>query len=264
MSSDGVTLITCTSDRPEAFRFVERCMARQDFSGPAQWIVVDDGEQFVECTLGQQHIRRQYPRSRPSPEQSYLANLLRATEHGMIQHDNVLFIEDDNWYAPSYVRELCAMLETCDLAGFGNARYYHLPSTQWKTMGNRKHAGFGSTGWRHSVTPIVRRHATRWNFDITIWRHETALTTLIRPESELVVGLKGFPGKHGLGVGHRMTNGSVDEFGDVLSAWVGHDDAEYLTDLMAEPAGDGAQGTEGIRAGGEESLPGVLSPEASS
>ena len=52
----GLTIITCTRNRPDAFGLLEQWMRRQTRKWN-QWIVINDGDQTYKYTLGQEVIK---------------------------------------------------------------------------------------------------------------------------------------------------------------------------------------------------------------
>lgn len=228
-----LTLITPTSDRPQAFALCERWMSRQTYSGPLHWIVVDDGSERTDCTRGQDVIRRP---AGEHPHQSFLNNLLagfRRAESFAAQ--KVLIIEDDDWYHPGYLQQMSDWLEDADVVGQGRARYYNIQSRRCKEMGNRRHCSLCQTGVTGRVLPWIIQwvesgHATKV-LDMEIWKHALgAFRRMIDTDgSTLSCGIKGLPGKGGLGYGHRMHRGEpTDHDGRVLRRWIGDEDAAML------------------------------------
>lgn len=225
-----ITLITPTSGRPLAFKMCEKLMARQTYSGDIQWIVVDDGVPPVECTLGQEYVRRG-----PSikPLSSFRDNYLAAID--LVKHDKVLFIEDDDWYSPDYIEFMSGLLDDFSIVGEAGAKYYNIYNLGYRQLTNVVHCSLCQTGIRFEKFGELFRynvstHATMKQ-DTLLWKfsHESGANLKVFPSSIRSVGIKGFPGKGGLGVGHRSSYFQVDESGSVLRNWVGGDDAsQYL------------------------------------
>ena len=144
-----ITLITATGDRPEALALCERYMLRQTFKGRIQWLVVDDGQVPCIPSEGQEYLRRE-----PSAEdrQPTLAlNIL--TVLPFVESDKILFIEDDDWYAPDYIEYMVCALNNAVIAGEGNAIYYNVKE--------RKYFKHGNTVMRVYARPdcVLTRHA---------------------------------------------------------------------------------------------------------
>lgn len=56
-AKEGITVITCTGDRPETFELIKKWMKAQTIT-PAQWIVVDDGKIPIKVTREFEYYRR--------------------------------------------------------------------------------------------------------------------------------------------------------------------------------------------------------------
>lgn len=230
-----LTLITPTSDRPAAFRICERWMDRalNHFAGDVQWIVADDGVAPVDCTLGQVHIWRSPAADRRG---SFLGNLLTAIRRA--RHEKVLFIEDDDWYAPDYLRTMHSWLDGADIVGEGRARYYNVATRRFHLCSNGGHASLCQTGIRRELVPWMIDHIERFhrvNIDLHLWKTGAkGKRQALRPESTRSAGIKGLPGKAGIGIGHRLGPGnSHDADGTVLRRWIGREDAEMYLKLSS-------------------------------
>lgn len=218
-----LTLITCTGGRPEAFALCERWMNRQTWRGEIQWIVVDDGPENTEVTMGQTVVRPQ-PRWRPG-EITLARNLLAAIP--LVRGEKALFIEDDDWYAPGYIERMSVALDAAPLAGEAPARYYNVATRQYKNCGNTGHASLCQTGLRAELLPSLQRICRRGGkfIDLALWREHREKYLFHAPYS---VGIKGLPGRAGIGIGHRPKPGWAHDPGlAVLRSWIGGDAAAY-------------------------------------
>jgi hypothetical protein len=226
----GLTLITPTSDRPRSFAVCERWMRRaiaQLGNRPVQWIVADDGHEPLQPTMGQLHLRRTPSKS---TVESFRGNLLAAVQQA--DHEFVLFIEDDDWYSPHYLQVMCERLEHADIVGESRSRYYNLATGRYHQCANRKHASLCQTGIRRSVLPWLQSllKITDSPFvDLDLWnKAPSRFRRWLASASHFCVGMKGFPGKGGIGIGHRLdARHQADVAGRVLREWVGHEDALY-------------------------------------
>lgn len=226
--TDGVTIITCTGGRPEAFSLCAKFVDRQTWRGSLQWIVVDDTEDTVAVPP-----RDGYEIIAPlriwKPGQNTLGiNLLSAM--GAVQYDKVLFIEDDDWYSPDYVQVMADRLDDACITGETQARYYHVPSRQYWQLDNSAHASLCSTGIRCELLPVIRRicESPDPNFiDVRLWE---SVPGFLRQDHH-TVGIKGLPGRPGIGIGHRPDMSRGDWHHDPnlikLREWVGDDVALY-------------------------------------
>lgn len=218
-----ISLITPTSDRHTAFTLCERWMARQTYRGPVEWIVADDGKEPVQCTLGQVHIKRPHLQDRSGSFRGNLRTALEACKGEMI-----LFIEDDDWYHPGYLQMMAKLFETGDIVGEQNARYYNVSNRRYLYCKNRS-PSLCQTGITRQLLHRVLQLTTRKSpmIDRRLWER-TFLRKVTPPQSLHAVGIKGLPGKGGIGIGHRLdTKYKHDADGSVLKSWVGNDAEVY-------------------------------------
>jgi hypothetical protein len=223
----SLTLITLTGDRPDAFALCEAYMARQSHRA-GRWIVVDDGRTPTRCTQGQQYIRRE-PRG-SDPPQTLCLNLCTALEHGMLG-DALAIIEDDDWYAPGHLAAMAAGLEHHDLYGEGLARYYNVAGRCHLEIANTAHASLCATAFRRSLVPTVLEVCRDPNpfADLQLWRAVDASRKRVDPALRNVVGIKGMPGRRGIGCGHDRTLPAYQPDPELsrLREWIGADADTY-------------------------------------
>jgi hypothetical protein len=240
-----ITLITPTRDRPEAFALCEKYMARQTYDGPKQWIVVDDGDVPIKPTLGQTHIRRP-----PSTIVCTLPrNLLEAVEHVVPSSETILFIEDDDWYAPDYVKSMVEFVKGYEIAGLGYHRYYNVLTRMWRMENNMNAAGLCVTAINGSLLGFLKAVCETaavkddYNVDVGIWRAAQSENVVISEfithtlhknvvrNDGLSVGIKAMPGRNGLASGHGTKKDFLncrDDDCNVLKTWIGDDVEAYM------------------------------------
>lgn len=226
----GITLITVTGDRPEAFRLCEFWISRQTYVGPLQWIVVDDGQVPTAVRRGQQYIRRE-PQKR-DPRHTMCANLRLAWKH--VQHDKILIIEDDDYYAPSYIDTMAGWLDEAELVGEIGAKYYFVQTWQSRVFTEHQHASLCRSGFRRSVLGLVQRltRDDNWQVDLQMWMKWNGSKKLVRESADhraISVSMKGMPGR--VGVTHRVSPTWIMEDDSNLAklkTWLGSDHEYYL------------------------------------
>jgi len=219
-----ITLLTCTGDRPECFARLEKWMARQTLMW-SKWIVIDDGHEPTKCTLGQAHVRMDPGKL---AKDSFIANY-NVGLHCAKSSKAVAVIEDDDWYSPHYLANMIPKLLTSALAGESHAKYYHVAERKYREMGNANHASLCQTVFRGELVPQILPLVEGTTFlDKRIWELDVPKSLV---PSQHAVGLKGQPGRSGIGVGHRpKDNGKwiADTDGSVLRDWIGEDATEVL------------------------------------
>lgn len=210
-----VSVLTCTFNRPEAFALLERWMAAQTIK-PDQWLVLDDGEVPVTCTMGQQHVLIPEMRG-PS---SMVNKLRHALENNLITGDILIFAEDDDFYAPGYLEWCHAALATnLELIGEGRNVYYNVRHRWWFDHNNTSHASLCATSLKRSAFPALlkvcvdsvrRTEKDRPFIDSQLWAQFMGRKRVFDPNAlgrRLTVGIKSMPGALGYGSGHDKDSG---------------------------------------------------------
>jgi len=217
----------------------EHWMSRQTYSGPLQWIVVDDYEEEpTVCTMGQEYVT-----ARPcwKPHHNTLArNLLVGLRR--VRFSKVVIWEDDDYYAPAWLEECSRRLDQAELVGEAQTRYYHLPNRRCQVLENKEHASLFQTALRGAVLAeleclcdvmVMPSGNGASGVDVRLWKRvqqRTKIRTLRTHSSGLSVGMKGLPGRPGIGVGHQGTGPHWTDDPDltVFRAWLGADAGFYL------------------------------------
>lgn len=202
-----ITLITPTCDQPIGISLCEQFMARQTIPYD-QWIVVDDGLRPAALTMGQEHVVRTRETD-CTPAQSLCRNLLAAI--ALSQGDLIVLIEHDDWYAPSHLETIVAQLAGADAmaAGDDRQRYYNVAHRRWRVFDNVG-ASLCQTAFRRAVlgefqNAVRRCLRNNWfHVDRTFWDEIPEFRRSLR-RTNTAVGIKGLPGRPGIGIGHRPT-----------------------------------------------------------
>lgn len=226
-----ITAITCTGDRHVVFKLCEQWMARQTMKID-QWIVVDDGKVPTKVTLGQQYIRRD-PRTDDPPHTLGL-NILAALPH--IKGDKILFIEDDDYYKSNYVEVMNKWLNEYHLVGQANAIYYNLKYRWWHTHPNTKHASLCQTGCTTYMLKYLEplcKQDLRF-IDIEFWAKSLGRKYIDKNTTRMCVGLKGLPGRTGIGMGHDEKFPNDPDF-FYFKSFLGEDADVYFKLLNVSP-----------------------------
>lgn len=242
-ASGSVTVVTCTGDRPICFSLLEKWMEHQTIQ-PSQWIVVDDGKDQMNCFPNCDYIRREPQKS--DDKQTLLLNIAESYQH--IRGDIILFFEDDEYYAPTYIEEMRKKLLQFDIAGIGRSKYYHLPGQKWYKHRNMGHASLAQTGFNMNFFENAKSVLSGDPFyDIRLWRKiNRNAENLSLPEKQhklingrgiifedfdksLYAGMKGLPGRKGIGAGHSDVNYfNQDKDYQVLKQWIPQDYNSYI------------------------------------
>jgi hypothetical protein len=228
----GVTLITPTGGRPEAFELCELWISRQTYPYEFQWLCSDDclpRSQFTGFSF-QEVINPPWIWKPGQNTQS--KNLLLLLEK--VKYDKILFIEDDEWYWKGYIESMTQLLDSYDMVGQGMARYYNVKYRNYNIYNNKQHACLARTGIRSNLIPrLVDILKNNLQFiDIELWKE--SINKLVFIDRVLSIGIKGMPGRPGIGMGHqRISTAIPDPDYRVLRGWIG-DDSVYYEKLKIE------------------------------
>lgn len=221
-----VSLITPTGSRREAFALCERWISQQTYKGPMEWIVIDDGDPPVTCHLQQLLLRPPW-RWTSSGQPTLPKNLLQGLPH--VTSEYLLFIEDDDYYAPGYVATMVQRLSEAALVGEQNAHYYHVGLGAWHICNNTKHSSLCQIGIRAELLDCAIEVCRRGSYWIDLTLCSEVRDRKLFPYSGQAIGVKGMPGRPGIGVGHRVgwSAYAPDIGGQVFAEWVGADAVHY-------------------------------------
>lgn len=234
----ALTLLTATGCRPQAWALCQSWMGAQDYEGPVRWIVVDDGPHPQPISFRRDHWDIEVVRPEPywQPGQNTQARNLLAGLDLVPVDAHLLIIEDDDHYAPSWLRMADYALTQAELVGETRARYYNVSDWRWREHSNTAHASLCATGMRGPAISLFRDCCTGQHrfIDLTLWRNYPGSKRLF--SGHLVTGIKGLPGRAGIGMGHQssLRGSAPDPAGARLRAWLGDDADMYLSIKAAQ------------------------------
>lgn len=237
-----VTLLTPTGGRPEAWALCQKYMATQTYKGPIQWIIVDDCPDKPSLASAEiekaPHIKQEFYISsmpwRPGINTQRI-NMIEALKH--VKGDYIFVIEDDDCYMPTFLESLLFLLQKYEIVGQCNSRYYNLKERAYKEWRNYQHTSLCETGLRRSKLDLLDRavNSGQLFFDIALWQivYSENHSHLIFDHIGLMCGIKGMPGKQGIGGGHVPDKTFTrDPFFEKLKQWVGQEYAKAYIDII--------------------------------
>jgi glycosyltransferase involved in cell wall biosynthesis len=226
-----LTLLTATGARPAAWAICERLMMAQTYDGPVHWIIVDDGQHAQPVTFKRDGWKLSVISPLPhwNPGHNTQARNLGVGALLVKPDDKLVIIEDDDYYHKDWLVTIDRWLNDFELAGECEARYYNINTKIYRKFDNQNHASLCSTGmtgkaieqFKSELKPDIKF------IDINLWKNFQGSKLL--KSTNLTVGMKGLPGRAGIGVGHKKHfNGKKDINGDILAEWLGEDKALYI------------------------------------
>jgi hypothetical protein len=174
-------------------------MSRQDYAGDIQWIIVNDCGDYATTSELLSCDRLVLQAVEPwRGRNTQHANLLMALK--VVEYPNVIIVEDDDWYAPSYIRHMVELLEDAPLVGQIPTLCYNVRFRAWLNYGNFHHASLCQTAFRGEVIPTLEDICHAGQFvDLALF----ARTNHKLAEGQDVVSIKGMPGRPGVMIQHR-------------------------------------------------------------
>jgi len=211
-----VALITPTGGRATQIELCAEFMTNQDYEGKVLWVIVDDVEPVTTDHISSDfrkgwEIKKIYPKPLWEPGQNtQVRNLLCGLEEvkGNPEVDTVFIIEDDDYYTPYYLRVMVKKMKGFELIGQVCTVYYNPVVRCWMRNGNHHHASLFQTAFQKSVIPTFEEVCKRrTNFvDSHLFRvFAGSFKTKVNlfDGRDLAIGIKGLPGRTGIGMGHR-------------------------------------------------------------
>jgi hypothetical protein len=246
-----ITALTATGDRRLCLDLLTKWIGHQTLK-PTQWLIIDDGKNPYMPDADCDYVYRK-PQS-VEPRHTLMLNLEVALK--FIEGDIVLFMEDDEYYAPDYVKTMADRLEGYELVGICKSKYYHIPAKKYFVHPNQDHASLAQTGMVKEYLPRFKTLLEGDSFiDLRMWcdiANKTRVenyyrNTPMNPNGVVIgnkrgylfddglkdclyVGIKGMPGRAGIGSGHRCFPGTLDPNCETLKKWMPKDYKTY-TDL---------------------------------
>lgn len=220
---NSITCITCTGDRIVAFDLCARWMQDQTII-PSQWIVIDDGKiPMANIPKNCEYIRREPQKN--DPLHTMVINLKLALSK--VTGDKIIIIEDDEYYAPEYIKEMSKQLNGYDLVGIGKSKYYNIQAFKYYQHNGKEfsdHASLAQTAFKKSLIPSILGKMNGDQFlDLRIWQGLKGNAHILVDDKEILyVGMKGLPGRSGIGSGHNpnMEGYKNDNNKTVLKEWI--------------------------------------------
>jgi hypothetical protein len=241
-----IYLITPTGGRPGQFDICVRLMQQQTYPGDVTWIIVDDciptTTDIVKDDFRKNwHIIKTYPTPEWTPGQNtqfrnMLAGIKTLEENAQGKNIEAIFIiEDDDYYKPTYLHEMTRRIGTFDIIGETNTIYYNVRFRKHLPMQNYQHSSLFQTAISIRAVRVLKNACNRpidgnsFFIDINIWRE--IQNKLLFNGGNVAIGIKGMPGRFGLGGGHDDKWGQPDMSMNYLRSLIG-EDANLYSDYL--------------------------------
>lgn len=230
-----ICLITPTGNRIDQFKICTKWMHRQDYTGKVLWIIVDDGPGVTTNSVQPEfradwEIVKVYPKpvwaGTNTQGRNLKAGIDALTSHERFKEVRSIFIiEDDDYYKPVYLTEMVGRMKNFSLIGETNTVYYNVQWRQYCDNNNRQHSSLFQTAFRpDQIALFVSCLQNKW-IDADMWAKAT--NKHLFHAGMLSLGIKGMPGRGGIGAGHKRTMSFIqDQSLQSLKQLIGEEDAE--------------------------------------
>lgn len=221
--------ISPTGGRPEGFALLCEYINAQTYQGDMTFIIVDDCEPatYIPKMRDGIDVIVIRPEWRWKPGMNTQAQSMAAALSEVPDKAICFTLEDDDTYLPGYIETMLNAIEDYELIGERDSRYYNVATGKHRTLKGTYHASLASTVCRGSALVALRglcETGLKKMLDVTLWRTFKGKKKLVG--SNNVIGIKGMPGRAGIGIGHRDHFGSVD-VDNTLTMWAGEYAGNY-------------------------------------
>lgn len=231
-----IALITPTGGRPAQFTLCRQWMLNQDYPGEVTWIIVDDANPVTTLSVGEEFkprwtIIKIYPFPYWKTGQNTQARNISAGLQALTENydkkdiEGIFIIEDDDYYRPCYLRVMMSKFKDNYVIGETNTIYYNVEYRRFITNPNTIHASLFQTAFRPEMIKTFNESLMNKFIDCVFWRN--AERKYLFYEHDLAVGIKGMPGRGGIGAGHsKAMNMRDDRNMNYLRMLIGSEDAK--------------------------------------
>lgn len=237
-----ISLITPTGNRHLCMERCKYYIERQSFQGQMEWIICDDGEQTRDITFSSSRenlVIKKFTRpSSKNKAKSFTGNLLNCLKQ--CSGEIICIIEDDDWYSPDYViKSIQRMGDYNLIIGEPKAIYYNVQQRCYRVNGNTNRASLCQTVLKSELKCKLKKYCENHRgsafVDGRLWTHvrENGIKYALYGDERLSIGIKGLPGRKGIGIGHRP-GGTYkrDANFKFLESLIGKKDAEFYKCLQ--------------------------------
>jgi hypothetical protein len=215
-------------------------MRVQDYKGEVLWVIVDDGKPITagvvksdfreDWTVVKVFPRPEWRNGQNTQSRNLLAGIQVVKQFTEVTA--VFIIEDDDYYSPRYLRCMADKLKGHKVTGEINTIYYNVERRGWGRNRNTQHSSLFQTAFTLEVLPIfekICKDSPKF-IDVLFWKSLFDPYALFGfEESNLAIGIKGLPGRPGIGVGHKRTYPiNPDEDYSKLKELIGDDYKYYI------------------------------------
>jgi len=238
---DTIALITPTGGREKQIELCAKYMKAQTYPGKVLWVIVDDcvpktTESIKQGFKDNWDIIHVNPAPVWRAGQNTQSRNLKAAINEVKKHEvsEIFIIEDDDWYSPEYLNVMREKLKGFQVAGEALTYYFNVEIKDGYRNQNHKHSSLFQTAFKTSALPAFERAIQNQKFiDLDFFRSLPSGVVNLFEGGDLAVGIKGLPGRAGIGSGHNIRSfkkpeTTVFERLQILKKMIGKDYLNYI------------------------------------
>lgn len=240
-----IALITPTGARAAQMELCAKWMRNQTYNGTVVWIIVDDAKPNTAINYVNSYFRDNWiimhvipPNPSWIPGMNTQPRNLRVgieEVEGLTETydciSSVFIIEDDDYYAPTYLEEMVKLLDTSKIVGEQQSMYYHVKNKRCYRTKGLYHSSLFQTAFDISLLETFKSCLKGTGIDIAFWNSVKEGRFLFYTDKKpLSVGIKGMKGRNGIGIGHLLATRDLkafDENASTLKELIGKGADEY-------------------------------------
>lgn len=208
-----IVLITPTGSRQTQINLCAKWMRAQTYKGPVAWLIIDDCIPVTTKTITAD-FRKNWTiiKAFPKPSWSRGMNTQRrnmdyAMELMMLNLDPkdieaIFIIEDDDYYKPEYLDQMMRRMGNYYAIGEIKTVYYNVIYRTFFVNPNLAHASLFQTAFTLDALEYMKRSHVAKFIDAQFWK--VCPNKYLFDAGKLSIGIKGIPGRGGIGAGHNM------------------------------------------------------------
>lgn len=231
-----IALITPTGGRQIQINLCAEYMKRQTYSGEVVWIIIDDcmprtTNDIKEDFKDNWTIIKSYPVPLWNPSLNTQGRNLSVGINTLLKNykrtdiEAIFIIEDDDYYRDIYLERMMLRMGNFRLIGEMNTIYYNVFYRRYFNNGNNTHASLFQLAFSADAIDMFRECFPTKFIDAHFFMLAKRQGVYLFDENRLSIGIKGLPGRAGIGAGHGRAMNMRQDFS-----------LNYLTSLIGEDA----------------------------
>ena len=240
-----LALITPTGARQDQFNLCGKFMERQTYKGAVTWIIIDDAKPITTDNIDETFkvgwtVIKVYPTPTWQQGQNTQGRNIAAGIDALLDNykiediEAVFIIEDDDYYRPVYLERMMERFNGFKVLGEMNTVYYNVFYRNFFTNRNTSHVSLFQLAFKPEMIPLFKTCYNERFIDFKFYEKLHAEGYVRRGdvgffnEGNLAIGMKGMPGRAGIGAGHgNLMHMTPDKNMNYLTSQINEDAILY-------------------------------------